>query len=95
MLMMKIKDISFRTEGTSDLSRHKEAINPSFFGIDERSLSDILTFISAYSKKVRYMDYQNKPAGDWSPFLENNLAFVIAHISCKDLDAFNTISNCY
>jgi hypothetical protein len=88
--MEKKTAISFQTMGTSNLSRFRKAIDPSYFGIDERTLGDILTFISAYSKKVRHVNIENKVAGDWSPFFNNNLAFVNAAISCKDIEAFKS-----
>ncbi len=82
--------ISFRTQGTSELSRYREAINPDYFGIDERSLSDILTFLLEYAKKVRYVNNKNEISGSWSSFFENDLAFVIAIISCTNLDEFDS-----
>lgn len=88
--MSSEKNISFRTQGTSELSRFRDAIDPEFFGIDERSLSDILTFILEYSKSVRYTNQQNKIDGDWLPFFENNLAFAIAAVSCADLDSYDS-----
>jgi len=87
---MKSKNnISFQTQGTSNLTRFKAAIDPSYFGIDERSLTDILSYILDYSKNLRYVNSSNEIVDDWSPFLENNLAFVIAIIASEDLNSFN------
>lgn len=83
------KNISFRTPGTSELSRFWETIDPTYFGVDERSLSDILTFILEYSESVQYVNLQNKTDNNWSPFFKNNLAFVIASISSTDLDSYS------
>jgi len=84
------QNISFRTQGTSELSRFGVTIEPHYFGIDERSLSDLLALILEYSERVQYINLQNKVENNWSPFFKNNLAFVIASISCTDLDTFNS-----
>ncbi len=80
---------SFRTSGVSNISRFRDSLYPSYFGIDERSLSDILSFVLRFSKSVRYIDKKNEEDGNWAPFLENDLAFVIALIACEDLVGYD------
>lgn len=88
--MTRKQKISFETHGTSLLTRMRSTLDPEYFGIDERSMSDLMVFILEFSKKVLYTNYNNKIEGDWAPFFENNLAFLLAQISCADTEHFNS-----
>ncbi len=77
--------LSFLNQGTSLLTRSIPALDPNYFGIDERKLSDLIVFILDFSKNVLYKNIENKTEGDWKPFFENNIAFVLAQISATDV----------
>ena len=88
--MTRKQKISFETHGTSLLTRMRSTLDPEYFALDERSMSDLMVFILEFSKKVQYTNYNNKIEGDWAPFFENNLAFLLAKISCADTEHFNS-----
>ncbi len=84
--MGKRQGISLKTQGTSLLTRDQDALKQGYFGIDERSLSDLMAFTTAFAKYVPFTNLENKIDGNWLPFFENNLAFLLAIISRTDID---------
>ncbi len=84
--MVKKEDISFQTKGTSVNSRILPALDPNFFGIDERSLADLMNFTLGFSEKVDFINLENKKEGKWNLFFDRNLAFLIALITGLEID---------
>ncbi len=76
----------FQHQGTSLLTRSIPALDPDYFGIDEKKLSDLIVFILDFSKNLVYKNLENKEDGNWQPFFETNIAFVLAQISVTDVE---------
>lgn len=81
--------IKFKTKGLSSNSKHLPQLDPTFFGVDERTLSDLLRFIMDYSKQVKFTDFDNRTDKKWSSFFENNISFLIASIHTVDVEAID------
>ena len=82
-------------DGAGREDRLLDALNPqkaSFPKIDDRTLADLLAFARSYAEKIQYYNLQNEPAGDWASFFENDVSFLIAQISLKDLAPFKTLA---
>ena len=78
--------------GTGQLDRLPAALDPEYVKVDERGPDDLLRFIQRYAACLQYYDVDNRPAGDWRPFVENDVASVIALIAQYDTRAIN---DCY
>ena len=61
-------------DGTSQADRALPALDPGYVAVDERGLSELLSFARAYGKELRYFDAQNQPAGDWRDFIPDSLS---------------------
>jgi hypothetical protein len=55
--------------GTSQAERQLAALDPDSVLVDERSLADLLAFVRQYAGELRYFGLDNRPYGDWTPFL--------------------------
>lgn len=58
------------TDGVNQTQRFGAALNPANLKIDERSLADLLRFVSDLSSQVRFYDQQKQQQGDWWPFFD-------------------------
>jgi len=58
------------TDGVNQLERSALSLDPSLVKIDGRSKHDILRFLHALSRQIRFFDLNNQPMGDWQPFLD-------------------------
>ncbi|MEQ9289286.1 MAG: hypothetical protein RIG77_20330 [Cyclobacteriaceae bacterium] len=81
--------ISFETHGTSVLTRINPALNPEYFGIDERKMTDLMVFAMEFAKNVQFTNKENQHDGDWQDLFRNNISFLLARISCTDIDHFD------
>lgn len=86
MKSIKIKDTPFKSNGVSLSTKFAAALDPSSFGIDERSTSDLLNFVLELSKHLRYKNFNNEIDGNWSVFFENDLSFLLAKINHIHVD---------
>ncbi len=86
MKSIKIKDTPFKSNGVSLSTKFAAALDPSSFGIDERSTSDLLNFVLELSKHLRYKNFNNEIDGNWSVFFENDLSFLLAKINHINVD---------
>ena len=80
---------TLKSNGSSVLNRYNKYLQEDFIRIDERSLSDLLNFISDFSSHIQFVNNDNKPEGDWSGFFNQNLAFQIASIASFDTNSLN------
>lgn len=78
--------------GTSQAERLPAALNPDYIKVDERGPDDLLCFVQRYAALLQYYDSENRPAGDWRPFVEKDVSTVIALIANYDARVLNT---CY
>ncbi len=58
--------------------------DPAFFKVDDRSMSDLLAFACRCAERLQYYDSENKPAGDFRPFIENDASTILALMSKTD-----------
>lgn len=84
--MAKLNHQYFNTYGTSVRTRLRPAVNPNSFGIDERSLSDLMVLLMRYAENVQFINNDLKPDGNWKTFFEGNLAFLLAKVATLDTD---------
>jgi hypothetical protein len=67
-------------EGTSRRNRRLLALDSNYAGLDERGMMDLMVFIEEFARHIRFINKENKTAGNWSHFYSNNLAFVLARM---------------
>ncbi len=70
MIDKKIFSYLLSTDGINQIQRSLVQLDPESIKLDGRSKSDILRFLLALSKEIRYYDTNNTPQGDWHNFLE-------------------------
>lgn len=77
-------------DGTSQQDRTLYALSPDYVNVDERSTHEVLTFIKAFAKELKYIDEHNREDGDWSGFLGDmdpkTIADFLADPTCLDHD---------
>jgi hypothetical protein len=78
--------------GTGQAERLPAALDPAYVKVDERGPDDLLCFVQRYASLLQYYDSENRPAGDWRPFVEKDVSVVIALIANYDARVLN---NCY
>ncbi|MDZ8082827.1 MAG: hypothetical protein RMX35_27655 [Nostoc sp. DcaGUA01] len=76
----QIKDRVFR-DGVSQRDRLLRELEPDYVAVDERDLSDLLTFVKEYATKLNYYDESNTIKGDWSPFFAADVNQMVAYIN--------------
>lgn len=57
-------------DGINQSQRFTAALDPLNLKIDDRSLSDLIRFVSDISSQVIYYDKDKQPQGDWRPFFD-------------------------
>lgn len=70
MIDKKIYSYLLSTDGINQIKRSLIQLNPESVKLDGRSKGDILSFLLALSKEIRYYDSTNVPQGDWHLFLD-------------------------
>lgn len=68
---------------TSQDSRLFDGLDFDYVKLDERSLEDLLLFVSSFSRLVNFYDASNRIDGDWSDFLNDE---IIVLASIKQVD---------
>ena len=58
------------TDGVNQLQRSLPALDPGYIRPDERNKSDLIGFLMALSRQIRFYDLNNLPLGDWQPFFD-------------------------
>lgn len=85
--MKNSEKIAIKTLGVSRLTMKNEALSPTYFGVDEHSLSDLMNYLSEYAKYVQFVNSENELDGNWSVFFQTNIAFLLAEIAVYDTAA--------
>lgn len=80
IVMIRNKNIPFKSQGVSSLTKNISALDPNSFGLDERTVPDLMNFILSFSEQVEYKNLKNKKDGNWAVFFEDDLAFLLAEI---------------
>ena len=65
------------------------ALEPSYFNIDERDSRDRLAFVTKFAELVNYYDEHNQQSGNWLPFLVKDPALLLAVISKCDYQQYD------
>jgi hypothetical protein len=82
--------------GTNQAERALSALQAAYAKVDERSLSDLILFLSKYSAYLNYYDLSDTVAGDWRPFMQNDVAVAAATIAAlKTQDYVTYVTNLY
>ncbi|NEQ80802.1 MAG: hypothetical protein F6K26_11275 [Moorea sp. SIO2I5] len=76
----KIIDQFFR-DGVSQGRRLLRELEPDYVSVDERDVSDLLTFVQKYATKLNYYDESNRINGDWSSFFGGDVEQMVAYIN--------------
>lgn len=72
-------------QGLSENERVLEALDPSYFPLDERQLTDYLQLIIDFAKQLKYFNSKNEEAGNWQDFFLSDDIFLLAEILNFDL----------
>ncbi len=89
---MSIRSITLRPgshDGTSQRGRTLPALDPGYVALDERTTADLLGFVQAFARRLRYFAADDatgelRDAGDWSAFVEHpdiTITDIVAYIS--------------
>ncbi|MEH1993118.1 hypothetical protein [Nostoc sp.] len=68
-------------DGVSQRDRLLRELEPDYVAVDERDLSDFLTFVQDYATKLKYYDESNTVKGDWSRFFAGDVKQMVAYIN--------------
>ncbi len=68
-------------EGTSQTGRALPALDPASAPLDERTTADFLRFARRYGAHLRYVDGDNRPAGDWASFWSADPSVAVARLA--------------
>ncbi len=79
--------------GTSQRARYDQALHPDYAQVDERDLPSLLAFMAEYAKLLNFYDTSGVVTGDWQPFLEFDISFLLAQICVANVpkDAFSEL----
>lgn len=72
-------------DGTSQDERFPACLDPSYVSVDERKLEDLLLFARSWAEKLNYYNQHNNVDGTWLPFMEKDIATLVAVISRKNI----------
>jgi len=81
--------------GSSQRERLLNALLPSYFQLDERSSSDLLSFMASLAENVHFFNLDNSIDGNWSSILNNDLSIFLAIIVSTDLNHIETKHNTF
>lgn len=71
---------ALRRDGTSQQQRTLHTLLPSYVGVDERSMKDLVGFVQAFAEEIQFYDDTNATDGHWANFFE---------ITSEDWDTFS------
>lgn len=74
-----------RYKGLSENERVLEALDPGYFPLDERQLTDYLQLIKDFSKQLKYFNAKDEESGNWQDFFLSDDIFLLAEIIKFDL----------
>ncbi len=73
------------TPGTAQDERLMPALDTDHVKVDERNLSDLLSFIYAFAGRINHYD-EKLSVSHWQSFFEKNILFVLARLHHLDID---------
>lgn len=72
-------------DGTSQTMRALPALQDGYFDLNEMSFQDLLAMVTEFAALVRFVNAQNEPEGDWTPFFHADETVVMSRILALDL----------
>lgn len=72
--------------GSSQEGRLLPALMEGYINVDEMRFEDLMSIASEYASLLKYVDLQNRPAGDWRPFFESDEMGILALILATNLN---------
>jgi hypothetical protein len=77
---------SFFGHGVSQTSRMPIALDPEYVKLDDRGLSELLSFSASLGEHINFFNLENDKDGDWSSFFHSNISVILATIISYDID---------
>ncbi|MDI6401889.1 hypothetical protein QLX67_07780 [Balneolaceae bacterium ANBcel3] len=71
--------------GTNRIQRRKNRPDPDKVQLDERTLPELMKYVLDYSESLQYYNFKQEAEGNWRPFFEKDISFLIAFLSQTDL----------
>lgn len=70
-----------QNSGTSQAQRALAALDVHYAQVDERTVQDLILFAKKYGAYLNYYDLTNSVTGDWTPFMNRDVAVGIATVA--------------
>lgn len=74
--------------GTSQYTRARESLFPKYALVDERDISDLLSFAAEYGKLLHFYNDKNTIDGDWELFWLKDISIFLASLGHTDYKQF-------
>jgi hypothetical protein len=83
-------------DGSSQLDRYLQALDPDYAPVDGRSMEDLLVFAKRYAAQIRFYDIPERKINDdidpeklsWSEFFRRDMAVLASSVATLDADHF-------
>lgn len=76
------------TDGISQRDRFPEQLDPAYFQIDERSVDDLLLFVTELACKFNYYNQKNEVDGDWLDFFLSDANILLRLFTAFDFKRY-------
>lgn len=76
------------TNGISQRDRFPAQLDPAYFQIDERSVDDLLLFVTELAAKFNYYNQKNEIDGDWLDFFLSDANLLLRLLSAFDFKRY-------
>ncbi len=85
-------------DGSSQLDRYLQALDPDYAPVDGRSTEDLLVFARRYAAQIRFYDIPESEINDdaepgkisWSEFFRRDMAVLASSVATLDIGSFKT-----
>ena len=77
---------SFFGHGVSQSTRMPIALDPDYVKLDDRGLSDLLSFSASLGEHVQFYNIENLKDGNWASFFHSNISVILATIISYDIE---------
>lgn len=76
-------------DGINQSERFISSLSPDYIKIDERTIAELLRFLSGFSTQINYYNFSNRIDGDWGDLLKSNIHTMITLMSRLDIKEFS------
>ena len=77
------------TSGLSQMTRNLPEQSNTYVAIDEKTESDLFSFVYRFSSYINYYNLSNKREGDWQFFFSNNPHVLLSILNDVNVYSFN------